>query len=75
MSIAERAAVAAGAARTLVAKPTGTQREQYAIARRELDAESAALRKRVETDVKELEEFLNKLGAPWTPGRLPGGGK
>ena len=58
-----------------MAPPTGTQREQYAIARRELDAESAALRKRVETDVKELEGLLDRLGAVWTPGRLPGGGK
>ncbi len=75
MSIAERVAVAAGAARTLAAKPTGTQREQHAIARKELDEVSAAERKRVETDVKELEALLTKLGAPWTPGRLPGGGK
>jgi hypothetical protein len=75
MSIAERVAVAVGATRTILAKPTGTQREQYAIARRELDAELSALRKRVETDVKELEGVLDRLGAVWTPGRLPGGGK
>jgi hypothetical protein len=75
MSIAERVSVAGGAARTIVAKPTGTQREQYAIARKELDEVSATLRKRVETDLKEMEALLEKLGAPWTPGRLPGGGK
>jgi hypothetical protein len=74
-SIAERVAVAAGAARALVARPTGTQREQYTIARRELDEVSAAERKLAETGVKELEAVLTRIGAPWTPGRLPGGGK
>ncbi len=73
MSIAERVSVAGGATRSLTYKPTGTQREQYAIARRELDAVSATLRKRVETDVKELEAVLERIGAPWTPGRLPVG--
>lgn len=73
MSIAERVGVAAGAAQTIVAKPTGTQREQFAIARKELDAESAVLRQRMETQVKDLEAVLDKLGAPYTPGRLPVG--
>lgn len=73
MSIAERVSVAGGATRSLTNKPTGTQREQYAIARKELDAESIALRKRVETDIKELEAVLERIGAPWTPGRLPPG--
>lgn len=71
MSIADRVAVAAGATRTISAKPTGTQREQYAIARRELDDTAATLRLRSEKDVRELEGVLDKLGAPWTPGRLP----
>lgn len=73
VSIAERVAVAAGATRTISAKPTGTQREQYAIARRELDDTAATLRLRTEKDVRELEAALDKLGAPWTPGRLPPG--
>jgi hypothetical protein len=75
MSIAERVAVAAGAARALVAKPTGTQREQYAIARQQLGEVSAAERTLAETGVKELEALLTKLGAPWTPGRLPSPGR
>jgi chromosome segregation ATPase len=74
-SIAERVGVAAAATRTIVSMPTGTQREQFEIARKELDEVSATLRRRVETDVKEFEALLEKLGAPWTPGRLPGGGK
>lgn len=75
MSIAERASVAAGALQTILAKPTGTQREQLEIARRELNEVSAVLRNRLGTDVKALDDLLNKLGAPWTPGRLPPDGK
>lgn len=73
MSIAERVGVADDGTYLLTAKPTGTQREQFAIARKEVDDLSAALRKLTETDLKELETLLDKLGAPWTPGRLPAG--
>jgi hypothetical protein len=51
-SITERVAAARGATRTIVDKPTGTQREQDTIVRRELDEVSAALRQRAEKDVK-----------------------
>lgn len=71
MSLSERVSWAAGAAYTIVAKPTGGQREQFAIARKELDAMAETLRKRSETDLKDLEKLLDKLGAPWTPGRMP----
>ena len=70
-SIAERVGNAAAVSRTIVDKPTGTQREQFKIAREELDREAASLRKTVEKDLKELEDVLDKIGAPWTPGRLP----
>jgi len=70
-SIGERVGDAAAATRTVVDKPTGTQREQYKIAREELDREAAKLRQLSEKDLKELEQLLDKLGAPWTPGRLP----
>ncbi len=75
MSIAERVGEAASATRTAINKPTGTQSEQYNIARKELDQEIAKIRKIMETDVKEYETVLNKLGAPYTPGRLPGAAK
>lgn len=74
-SIAERVGTAAGATRTIVDKPTGTQREQLKIAREEVDRETGRLRDLAEKDLKELEKLLDKLGAPWTPGRLPGDGK
>ncbi|HKB05857.1 MAG TPA: hypothetical protein VKD90_26915, partial [Gemmataceae bacterium] len=70
-SVRERVSAAADATRQLVDRPTGTQREQFKIARELIDRESASLRRTVETDVKELEQLLDKLGAPWTPGRLP----
>jgi hypothetical protein len=73
MSIAERVGVASAALFTLINKPTGTQREQFTIARKELDEVTVELRKRLDTDVKELETLLEKLGAPYTPGRFPGG--
>ncbi|MBX7103578.1 MAG: hypothetical protein K1X57_05830 [Gemmataceae bacterium] len=74
-SIAQRVGTASAANQTIVALPTGTQREQYAIARKELDAESVVLKNRIELDVKKLEDMLDEIGAPWTPGRRPAKGK
>jgi hypothetical protein len=71
-SIAERVGTAAGATRTIVDKPTGTQREQLKIATEALNSETAKVRELAEKDLKELEKLLDKLGVPWTPGRLPG---
>ncbi|HJZ90584.1 MAG TPA: hypothetical protein VKE40_06895 [Gemmataceae bacterium] len=73
MSIAERVGTAAAATRTILDPPTGTQREQYKIAREQLDQEVVKLRQTAEKDLKDLEQLLDKLGAPWTPGRLPVG--
>ncbi|MBO0696854.1 MAG: hypothetical protein J2P46_00530, partial [Zavarzinella sp.] len=71
MSIRERVMTAVDATRQLVDRPTGTQREELKLARAELDREAARLRQTADQDVKELERLLDKLGAPWTPGRLP----
>ena len=49
------------------------EREQFKIARTELDAETKKIRQAIEADVKDLEKLLDRLGAPYTPGRLPGG--
>lgn len=70
-SIAERVGEAVGATRQLTDRVTGTQREQFKIAREELSQVAAKLRQTVERDLKEMEQMLDKLGAPWTPGRLP----
>jgi len=70
-SISDRVGDAAAGTRTIVDKPTETQRDQARIAREELDREAGKIRELVEKDLKELETLLDKLGAPWTPGRLP----
>jgi hypothetical protein len=75
MSLAERIGVASAATRTIVNVPTGTEREQYTIARTGIDEIRHTLRQRMDKDVKELEQLLDKLGAPWTPGRLGGSDK
>jgi photosystem II stability/assembly factor-like uncharacterized protein len=52
-------------------EPTGAQREQYRIAAELFQQTHARLKSLVETDLKQLEDALEKAGAPWTPGRLP----
>ena len=52
-------------------KPTGTQKEAYAIASKEFAGELTKLRRLTETDLPALEKKLEGFGAPWTPGRLP----
>jgi photosystem II stability/assembly factor-like uncharacterized protein len=69
-SIAERVEYVVDAARFALTRPTGTQRQQYAIAGEELSAELNKLRQLYE-DLKPLEKALDLAGAPWTPGRLP----
>ena len=48
-------------------------REQFAIARKGVDQARETLKQRLTKDVKELEQLLDKLGAPWTPGRIAEG--
>jgi len=69
-SLAERVGEAAETTRTIVNRPTGTQREQYAIARKGIDQVREIVQTRLTKDVKDLENLLDKLGAPWTPWRL-----
>jgi photosystem II stability/assembly factor-like uncharacterized protein len=51
--------------------PTGTHRQSLAIAEEELEGAGAELRRLVDTEFRELEEALERAGAPWTPGRRP----
>ena len=53
------------------AAPTGTQREQYAVAESLFTPALAALRRLVETDLPAVEAKADAAGAPWTPGRVP----
>ena len=71
LSISDRAGTAARASVQSLAKPTGTQKEQYAIAASEFAKELTKLRQLADVDVPALEKKLDAFGAPWTPGRLP----
>ncbi len=51
--------------------PTQTQRDQYALLEEEFPPILDQLRLIAEKDLKEMEAELDKLGAPWTPGRIP----
>lgn len=68
-SISDRVFDALAATRTAISPPTGTQREQLLLARKSIESSSAAMKATTEKDLKELETILDKLGAPWTPGR------
>ncbi|HVT40391.1 MAG TPA: hypothetical protein VHE78_15215 [Gemmatimonadaceae bacterium] len=71
-SIAERAnGIDQELGRTL-GRPTATHERQYEIARGLHTAEVAKLRQLVQVDIPALERELEKAGAPYTPGRLPG---
>lgn len=71
VSIAQRVGYAASATEDALAKPTGTQRQAFEDAGKELADEIAKLRGILEKDLPPLEKKLTELGAPWTPGRLP----
>jgi photosystem II stability/assembly factor-like uncharacterized protein len=51
--------------------PTQTQRDQYALLEEELPPILEQLRAIAEGDLKQLEDELDRLGAPWMPGRIP----
>lgn len=51
--------------------PTGTNREQLEIAGKLFAPVLEKLRALSETDLRALEQRLEKAGAPWTPGRVP----
>ena len=53
------------------AQATRTYEENYNIAAAEFAPVLADLRQAIGVDLKSLEDQLENLGAPWTPGRLP----
>jgi hypothetical protein len=57
---------------TTTAPPTNTHREALTLAEQQLTPLLAKLRKAIEVDLAEVEKQMNALGAPWTPGRVPG---
>jgi hypothetical protein len=51
--------------------PTNTQREAYEIAAQDFAILLQEIRQFVEQDLGDLENELEGMGAPWTPGRIP----
>ena len=50
---------------------TTTEKQGYEILKEEFPPVLQLLKRIVETDVPALEAELNKINAPWTPGRIP----
>lgn len=50
---------------------TGTEKMNYEVLKEEFPPVLDTLKRIVEIDIPALEAELNKIGAPWTPGRLP----
>ena len=50
---------------------TETEKQNFEILKAEFPPVLEALKRIVETDIPALEAELNKIGAPWTPGRIP----
>jgi hypothetical protein len=55
----------------ITSPPTETFRQQYRYARDAYTQVQKDLRRVIGKDLQKLEDDLEKLGAPWTPGRLP----
>ncbi len=50
---------------------TKTEKDQYKILSEEFPPVLEQLKQISQVEIKELEEELEKIGAPWTPGRIP----
>lgn len=51
--------------------PTQTQKDNYQIVEEEFTPIYQEIKKIMEEEVKNIEQKLNEIGAPYTPGRLP----
>jgi hypothetical protein len=71
VSISERANTISGELNRTLGRQTTTHEQQLQIASELFVAQRSALRELVETDVPAIEKELERLGAPYTPGRLP----
>jgi photosystem II stability/assembly factor-like uncharacterized protein len=71
VSISDRIGEAVRANRGAIHPPTGTQKQAYADASKQLAAEISKLRAIQEKELPALEKRLEVIGAPLPPGRLP----
>jgi hypothetical protein len=70
-AISERVnTISAEMTRTL-GRPTTTHEQQYQIASDLLGAQLSKIKELVETEIPALEKELERVGAPYTPGRVP----
>ena len=71
VAISERANTISGELNRTLARQTTTHEQQLQIASELFVAERTKLKTLVETDVPAIEKELERLGAPYTPGRVP----
>lgn len=71
MPISKRSSELAYTRSASLASPTETEKQLLKIIQSEYDDVQRQLKAIYENDIPELEQALDRLGAPWTPGRLP----
>lgn len=70
-SISARIGEVVGGLWSTTSAPTSSYKQNYQIASEEFKPVLETLKRLVEIDLKNLENEMNKLGSPWTPGRVP----
>lgn len=70
-SISARIAEVVGGLWSSTSAPTNSYKQNYQIASEEFKPVLENLKRLVEIDLKNLENEMNKLNSPWTPGRVP----
>jgi len=71
MSIQERVDAIVASHWSSTVAPTGTSRQAYDAAAAAFASQLPVLRTLVDSDLRALQEAMEKAGAPWTPGRVP----
>jgi len=71
VAISERANTISSELLNSLGRQTATHEQQLQIASELFATQRAALKTLVETDVPPMERELERLGAPYTPGRIP----
>jgi hypothetical protein len=71
VAISERANSISSELQRTLSRPTTTHEQQYQIALELFSAQRSTLKQLVEVDVPAIEKELERLGAPYTPGRVP----
>jgi photosystem II stability/assembly factor-like uncharacterized protein len=72
VAISERANSISSELQRTLSRPTTTHEQQYQIASELFSAQRSTLKQLIEVDVPAIEKELERLGAPYTPGRVPG---